>query len=233
MECPRRSVLPSPNFLFLSPLPRISVTHFASLGYAFGHPCYRPSACRGVGWYCNMMSWWCLVVDRCVQRDETSSRSTGSRTVAGLTTGDFYITRHSNLSEVHVVFHLVSDDSVSATGYDLTSRHPIIVACRNVLKICFRYDVRHITLPLLLVHEMTEVGSLSALLLFVCCGIAVLELQCESSRKDWGVSSQIHFLHSFPSIPSVSSLLHTFSVHVKAPNSTCFAGFSDMNAIPS
>jgi len=72
-------------------------------------------------------------------------------------TGDFYVTRHSNLSEVHVVFHLVSDDSVSVTSSELTSRHPIISACRNVLKLCFRYDIRHITLPLLLVHEMNEV----------------------------------------------------------------------------
>jgi len=89
----------------------------------------------------------------------TAAAAVGShRTVsAGLTTGDVYITRHSNLSEVHVVFHLVSDDSVSTTSYELTSRHPVIVACRNILKICFRYDVRHITLPLLLVHEMTEV----------------------------------------------------------------------------
>jgi len=94
----------------------------------------------------------CWSLPLCWQRDE----SVRSR-VAGLSTGDFYITRHSNLSEVHVVFHLVSDDSVSSTCAELTSRHPIITACRNILKLCFRYDVRHVTLPLLLVHEMTEV----------------------------------------------------------------------------
>ena len=111
-------------------------------------------------WLYNTSQWCDFMthIDGCcyVQRDETS-RSAASRAVTGLTTGDFYITRHSNLSEVHVVFHLVSDDSVSGTSCDLTSRHPIIVACRNILKMCFRYDVRHITLPLLLVHEMTEV----------------------------------------------------------------------------
>ena len=70
--------------------------------------------------------------------------------------GDFYITRHSNLSEVHVVFHLVSDSSVMST--ELTSRHPVILGYRNILKACFRYDITTITLPLLLAHEMAEVS---------------------------------------------------------------------------
>jgi hypothetical protein len=26
--------------------------------------------------------------------------------------GDFYVTRHSNLSDVHVVFHMITDESV-------------------------------------------------------------------------------------------------------------------------
>lgn len=42
--------------------------------------------------------------------------------------------RHSNLSGVHVVFHVVCDDSVSGTG--VTSRHPVILGLRNVLKVC-------------------------------------------------------------------------------------------------
>ena len=71
--------------------------------------------------------------------------------------GDFYITRHSNLSEVHVVFHLVSDSSVMSP--ELTSRHPVILGYRNILKTCFRYDITTITLPLLLAHEMAEVSS--------------------------------------------------------------------------
>ena len=70
--------------------------------------------------------------------------------------GDFYITRHSNLSEVHVVFHLVADDSIK--GSDVTSRHPVILGYRNILKACFRYDIKTISLPLLLVHEMAEVS---------------------------------------------------------------------------
>ena len=69
-----------------------------------------------------------------------------------MTPGDFYLTRHSNLSEVHVMFHLVVDDSVRAT--DITSRHSVILGIRNILKACFRYDIFTINIPLLLVHEM-------------------------------------------------------------------------------
>ncbi len=87
--------------------------------------------------------------------------------------GDFYLTRHSNLSEVHVVFHLVSDSSVM-TG-DLTSRHPVILGYRNILKACFRYDVTTITLPLLLVHEMAEVRRDS--LVLASCRFGTSRLQ--------------------------------------------------------
>lgn len=82
------------------------------------------------------------------------------RPANSLTTGDFYVTRHSNLSEVHVIFHLVCDESASSTASDISSRHSVILAYRNVLKLCFRHDVRHVTLPLLLVHEMSEVRTM-------------------------------------------------------------------------
>jgi len=74
--------------------------------------------------------------------------------------GDFYLTRHSNLSEVHMVFHLVTNDS---TRGDISSRHPAILALRNIVKHCFRYDINTITIPLLLAHEMREVGWLVGL----------------------------------------------------------------------
>ena len=74
-----------------------------------------------------------------------------------LNVGDFYITRHSNLSQVHIVFHLANDDDLSRQRLDnLSSRHPIILGLRNILKVCFKYNITTITLPLLLSHEMTE-----------------------------------------------------------------------------
>ena len=66
------------------------------------------------------------------------------------------MTRHSNLSEVHIMFHLVVDDNVRSS--DISSRHPVILGYRNILKACYRHDIHTITLPLLLVHEMSEVG---------------------------------------------------------------------------
>lgn len=73
-----------------------------------------------------------------------------------LRAGDFYLTKHSNLSEVHVVFHLVADDSIKQS--DISSRHPVILSIRNIIKLCFRYDINTLTIPLLLFNEMTEVS---------------------------------------------------------------------------
>ena len=75
----------------------------------------------------------------------------------GLQTGDFYITKHSNLSEIHVVFHLVTDDTIRSS--DITSRHPVILSIRNIIKQCFRHDIHTLTIPLLLAHHMSEVGN--------------------------------------------------------------------------
>lgn len=73
---------------------------------------------------------------------------------ATLRVGDFYTTKHSNLSEIHCVFHLVSDESVLSP--EVSSRHPLLMGLRNVLKTAYLSDVTTISLPLLLVHEMSE-----------------------------------------------------------------------------
>ena len=78
------------------------------------------------------------------------------------------MTRHSNLSEVHAVFHLVADDSLLG---DINSRHAVILGLRNILKACFKYDIITITIPLLLTLEMTEVGNYYSLL-FTCMKIS-------------------------------------------------------------
>ena len=70
--------------------------------------------------------------------------------------GDIYITRHSNLAEVHVVFHLVVDDTVKSSS--ISTRNPVIVGLRNALHTAVRHSITTITIPLLLFHEMTEVS---------------------------------------------------------------------------
>ncbi|XP_064618656.1 protein C12orf4 homolog [Lineus longissimus] len=87
-----------------------------------------------------------------------SSGSSGSQPREDKTTkmsvGDFYITRHSNLSDVHVAFHLVTDETLNSP--EISSRHPVILGIRNILKMCFRYDIFTISIPLLLTHDMSE-----------------------------------------------------------------------------
>ena len=70
--------------------------------------------------------------------------------------GEFYISRHSNLSEVHVVFHLCVDDNVRSGN--ITARDPAIMGLRNILKVCCTHDITTVTVPLLLVHDMSEVS---------------------------------------------------------------------------
>ncbi|KAG0428500.1 hypothetical protein HPB47_024523, partial [Ixodes persulcatus] len=83
-----------------------------------------------------------------------SGGSAGGGASPTLQPGDFYVTRHSNLSEAHVVFHVVGDESLR--GADVGSRHPVILGLRNVLRVAHERDVCGVTLPLLLSHELYE-----------------------------------------------------------------------------
>ncbi|KAM3956499.1 LOW QUALITY PROTEIN: FERRY endosomal RAB5 effector complex subunit 3 [Aphomia sociella] len=68
---------------------------------------------------------------------------------------DVYVTRHSNLPDAHVVFHLLADDAALRAG-DITSRHPAILGLRNILKTACCNDITTISLPLLLRHDLSE-----------------------------------------------------------------------------
>ncbi|CAG9822983.1 unnamed protein product [Phaedon cochleariae] len=99
--------------------------------------------------------------------------------------GDFYITRHSNLSQVHVIFHMVSDDSLR--GCDINSRHPVVLGLRNILKTACSNDITSLTIPLLLQYEMTEEMTISwcekrAELVFKCVKGFMIEM------ASWGGS---------------------------------------------
>ena len=87
---------------------------------------------------------------------EQVKRELESKSEAGysLQVGDFYTTKHSNLSEVHVVFHLVADESVLSP--EISSRHPVVMGLRNILRTAYLSEVCTICLPLLLVHEMSD-----------------------------------------------------------------------------
>lgn len=82
--------------------------------------------------------------------------------------GEFYITRHSNLSEIHVAFHLCVDDNVRSGN--ITARDPAIMGLRNILKVCCTHDITTISIPLLLVHDMSEVSICKYFICFYLLG---------------------------------------------------------------
>ncbi|XP_067617176.1 ferry endosomal RAB5 effector complex subunit 3 [Eurosta solidaginis] len=97
-----------------------------------------------------------------IQLPHNGSGSDGSNTGSPtknpstkLKTGDFFITKHSNLSQSHVIFHLISDEPINSPS-EINSRHPVILGLRNILKTASRHDVTTLTIPALLRHEMSE-----------------------------------------------------------------------------
>ncbi|CAD5214512.1 unnamed protein product [Bursaphelenchus okinawaensis] len=62
--------------------------------------------------------------------------------------GDVYVTTHSNLSNVQVVFHLVTDQHWDKV--DLTSRHPYINGLGNCIRMASKNAVGTMTFPLFL-----------------------------------------------------------------------------------
>ncbi|XP_076159098.1 ferry endosomal RAB5 effector complex subunit 3 [Alosa pseudoharengus] len=115
------------------------------------------------------------------------------RNPANILPGEFYITRHSNLSEVHGVFHLCVDDNVRSGN--ITARDPAIMGLRNILKVCCTHDIVTITIPLLLVHDMSEEMTIPwclkrAELVFKC----VKGFMMEMASWDGGISRTVQFL---------------------------------------
>uniref|UniRef100_A0AAR2KKD0 CL004 protein n=1 Tax=Pygocentrus nattereri TaxID=42514 RepID=A0AAR2KKD0_PYGNA len=136
------------------------------------------------------------------QREHGSAGKNGSsddksknleRNSSNILPGEFYITRHSNLSEVHIVFHLCVDDNMRSGN--LTARDPAIMGLRNILKVCCTHDITTITIPLLLVHDMSEEMTIPwclkrAELVFKC----VKGFMMEMASWDGGISRTVQFL---------------------------------------
>lgn len=94
-------------------------------------------------------------IGRQIEEIQNELKSIKERDGCKLKPGDFFITRHSNLSQTHIIFHLISDEA-SNSPEDITSRHPVILGLRNILKTASRYDVTNLSIPALLRHEMSE-----------------------------------------------------------------------------
>lgn len=129
-----------------------------------------------------------------IQRNGGDDKSKNiERNPSNILPGEFYISRHSNLSEVHVVFHLCVDDNVRSGN--ITARDPAIMGLRNILKVCCTHDVTTVTVPLLLVHDMSEEMTIPwclkrAELVFKC----VKGFMMEMASWDGGISRTVQFL---------------------------------------
>ncbi|KAJ7329074.1 hypothetical protein JRQ81_015248 [Phrynocephalus forsythii] len=132
---------------------------------------------------------------------EAGNKNTGSddksknvdQNPANILPGEFYITRHSNLSEIHVTFHLCVDDNLRSGN--ITARDPAIMGLRNILKVCCTHDITTVSIPLLLVHDMSEEMTISwclkrAELVFKC----VKGFMMEMASWDGGISRTVQFL---------------------------------------
>ncbi|XP_052496670.1 protein C12orf4 homolog isoform X1 [Budorcas taxicolor] len=118
---------------------------------------------------------------------------TADRNYLNILPGEFYITRHSNLSEIHVAFHLCVDDNVKSGN--ITARDPAIMGLRNILKVCCTHDITTVSIPLLLVHDMSEEMTIPwclrrAELVFKC----VKGFMMEMASWDGGISRTVQFL---------------------------------------
>ena len=83
------------------------------------------------------------------QQEQLASEDDGvSRDDGSLVPGDVFVTKHSNLSQVHVVFHVVVDDGLATMP--LNPRAPVISGIRNVLSLAAKHDVTNVMIPLLL-----------------------------------------------------------------------------------
>ena len=76
------------------------------------------------------------------------------------------MTRHSNLCEVHVVFHMLTSTVASeaeelpipplTSAEKVNSRHPVVMGLRSVLKTASLCGVTTLTVPLLLTMSLTD-----------------------------------------------------------------------------
>jgi len=62
--------------------------------------------------------------------------------------GDFFLTRHSNLGNAHLIFHMGSDKIVTVNDNMLTPKSPILLGFKNVLTLASQYDISVLYIPL-------------------------------------------------------------------------------------
>lgn len=97
------------------------------------------------------------LIDLPSRKNSVSDQANASENLSRLLKpGDFFITRHSNITS-HVIFHLIISDETYHSIDEINSRHPILnPGLRNIIRTANRYDITTLTIPALLKDEMTE-----------------------------------------------------------------------------
>lgn len=82
--------------------------------------------------------------------DDTSVPGTGSRTTAPpqkLQPGDFFVTTHSNMGKVQVVFHMVGERQNMENSWP-----QLLAGLKNIMTVASHYDITTLSIPTLLVE---------------------------------------------------------------------------------
>lgn len=66
------------------------------------------------------------------------------------------MTKHSNLSQIQVVCHLISEEK-AILDISLSNRHFIMQGLRNSLRVISKHGLHRVVLPLLLTNQMKPV----------------------------------------------------------------------------
>ncbi|KYQ89286.1 hypothetical protein DLAC_09946 [Tieghemostelium lacteum] len=110
--------------------------------------------------YCNMSTELHFdSVDKQIEQFRTSLKSP-------VRNGDFFITKHSNLSDVQVVFHLVIDSEIrSPLGQStLPTTSDLAKGLRNIILTASKYGIGNLTIPIALTDSDIELSITSNVL---------------------------------------------------------------------
>uniref|UniRef100_A0A8R1TVY5 Uncharacterized protein n=1 Tax=Onchocerca volvulus TaxID=6282 RepID=A0A8R1TVY5_ONCVO len=127
--------------------------------------------------------------------------------------GSLYVTRHSNLSSVQVIYHLVVDKSLEDD--EISSRHPCINGLRNAIRLSAKCGVTTFIIPLLLVGKVKEHMTPNwcmkrAELIFKCVKGFMMEACSGSSTAGGGPpTATTHFNVNFVLPEDLQKIIYT------------------------
>lgn len=123
--------------------------------------------------------------------------------------GDVYITRHSNLHKVQIVYHLVVDETLQSV--EINSRHPCLAGIRNIIRTAARYNTSTIHIPLLLIDRPDESTTIAwclkrAEMLFKCVKGYLMEV-CSGMDVESLPHYNVHFVLPSGLSPTIYSAI--------------------------